>query len=95
MFRLLACGVLVTVLAGAAAAQQPAAARSKSYIGKLTVMQWPQMEFDGKSLRAAPGARIVNVNKLTVTPNRVPPGTRVRIEFNDDGQVRLIQLLGG
>jgi len=43
-------------------------------------------------LRAAPGARIFTSGNLTVTPNAVPPDTRVRYLLNGAGQVQTIWL---
>ncbi|MFN7571057.1 MAG: hypothetical protein ACK5TK_06320 [Betaproteobacteria bacterium] len=60
--------------------------------GNLTVIQWPLVEVSGKRLYAAPGARIVNANKLTVTPNMVAPGTRVTYELDGQGQIRVIRI---
>jgi hypothetical protein len=91
--RLLSILFLSLCMAASAAAQDPTAPRLKSATGKLTVLQWPLVEFNGKPLRSAPGARILTVNKLTVTPNMVPAGSKVRVDFNDDGQIRLIQIL--
>ena len=80
------------LLAGGVAAQG-APATAKTFVGKLTVVQWPLVEVDGKRIYAAPGARIVNTNKLTVTPNMVAPKTKARIELDDTGQIRRIDLL--
>lgn len=73
----------------AAAVPTPAAVRT----GTLQVLQWPVLTIDRKQFRAAPGARIVNRNNLTVTPNQVPPGAKVQYELDGSGQVRLMRLL--
>ena len=78
-----------------AAVDPPAAAPSQPAVrtGTLQVVQWPQLSIDRKQFRAAPGARIVNRNNLTVTPNQVPPGAMVQYELDGSGQVRLMRLL--
>jgi hypothetical protein len=79
-------------LAAANAADQrriPADARS----GRLTVTAWPQVTVDRKPLRLAPGARILNLNNATVTPNAVPPDSPVRYQLDAGGQIRMVWLM--
>jgi hypothetical protein len=77
-----------------AAASAPAAAAAASAPGRISIQQWPNLTIDGKPLRAAPGARIVNSNSnLMMTPNMVPDGARVQYELDGTGQVRLIRVL--
>jgi hypothetical protein len=64
-----------------------------SRAGSLQVVQWPIITIDRREFRAAPGARILNSNNLTLTPNRVPPGAKVQYELDGLGQVRLIRVL--
>jgi hypothetical protein len=78
-----------TAVNAPAAAPAPQAVRT----GTLQVVQWPVLTIDRKEFRAAPGARIVNRNNLTVTPNQVPPGAKVQYELDGTGQVRLMRLL--
>jgi hypothetical protein len=73
----------------ALAAQEP---ERRERRGKLTVIQWPLVEISGKRLYAAPGARIVNTNKLTLTPNMVAPDTRVTYELDGQGQIRVTRI---
>lgn len=61
--------------------------------GKLTARTFPEVTIDGKSLRLAPGGRILNQNNLTVTPNQVAPDTLVRYRLNAQGQVDTIWML--
>jgi hypothetical protein len=80
------------LLAGGGVAQTAPDAPPRIYAGKLTVVQWPLLEIDGKRIYASPGARIINANKLTVTPNMVAPGTRVTYELDGQGQIRTIRI---
>ena len=61
--------------------------------GRLQVVQWPVVTIDGRPMRAAPGARILGVNNLMLTPNLVPGDARVQYELDGSGQLRLIRLL--
>jgi hypothetical protein len=67
---------------------------SRAAPGRLTILQWPDIRIDDKTLRAAPGARIINSNNMMMTPNMVAPGARVQYELDGSGQVRLIRVLG-
>ncbi len=66
---------------------------SRAVTGRLTIVQWPDITIDNKTLRAAPGARIMNSNNMMMTPNMIPPGARVHYELDGAGQVRLIRIL--
>lgn len=66
----------------------PANARS----GRLTPLQLPVVNIDGKDYRLAPGARIYNANHLTVTPNQVPKDAAVKYLLNSDGQIQTVWL---
>jgi hypothetical protein len=66
---------------------------SRAAPGRLTILQWPDIRIDDKTLRAAPGARIINSNNMMMTPNMVAPGARVQYELDGSGQVRLIRVL--
>jgi hypothetical protein len=85
--------------APSAAADPPQAATSAggataaTRSGRLTIVQWPNVEIDRKPMRAAPGARILNSNNLTVTPNLVPPGSLVSYELDGTGQIRTLRIL--
>lgn len=68
--------------------------RPAANVGRLQAVQWPLLLIDRKELRAAPGARIVGSNNLTITPNMLPPNARVEYELDGTGQVRLLKLLG-
>jgi hypothetical protein len=67
---------------------------SRAAAGRLTIVQWPDIRIDDKTLRAAPGARIINSNNMMMTPNMVAPGARIQYELDGSGQVRLIRVLG-
>ncbi len=75
------------------AAAPVAAATPAARSGRLTIVQWPNVQIDGRPMRAAPGARILNTNNLTVTPNMVPPDTQVSYELDGIGQIRLLRIL--
>lgn len=95
MLRPLLALVFAMVLAGAA----PAGAQNLRLIpadakrGQFTPQQLPVVEIDGKSLRLAPGARILNERNATITPNLVPPKSRVAYQLDGQGQVRTVWIL--
>ena len=66
---------------------------SRTAPGRLTIVQGPDIKIDDKTLRAAPGARIINSNNMMMTPNMLVPGARVQYELDGSGQVRLIRVL--
>jgi hypothetical protein len=44
-------------------------------------------------MRLAPGARILNQDNLTVTPNLVPANALVRYKLDQQGQIRTVWIL--
>jgi len=76
-----------------AAASAPGAAARPTNAGRISIRQWPEFTVDNKSLRAAPGARILSSGNLMMTPNMVPEGARVQYELDGAGQVKLIRVL--
>ncbi len=89
-FFLFAAGLLALLLLAPVSAQPRIPDQAGN--GRLTIVQWPVISIDGHELRAAPGARIFTSGNLTVTPNTVPPDTRVRYLLNGAGQVQTIWL---
>jgi hypothetical protein len=75
------------------AAPAPGPVRPASNSGRIEVVQWPIVKIDRKELRASPGARILNTNNLTMTPNQIPPNARVSYELDGMGQIRTIRIL--
>jgi hypothetical protein len=90
MRRLLA-PVLVAVLAACGSSTERAA--DGSLVGTMSTGQLPLVTIDGQSLRLAPGARIMTANNTSITPNQVPPGSRVRYKLDAAGQVSQVWLL--
>jgi hypothetical protein len=64
-----------------------------SIIGTMSPTTLPDVSIDGKALRLAPGARIYNAQNLTITPNQVPPNSRVRYKLDATGNVSQVWLL--
>ncbi len=64
-----------------------------SILGTMTTGQVPIVMIDGKEMRMAPGARIMNANNASITPNQVPPASRVRYKVDAAGQVSQVWLL--
>ena len=62
--------------------------------GKFTPAQFPEVYINGKPMRLAPGARILNANNLTVTPNQVAADTPVRYKLDAQGRVLTVWILG-
>lgn len=61
--------------------------------GKLVAIEINEAKIDRKVFRMAPGARILNANNLTVTPNQTPTGVLVRYQVDGQGQIRTIWVL--
>jgi hypothetical protein len=61
--------------------------------GKVDEATASMIRIDGKSYRLAPGTRFVTPKNLTVTPNFVAAGTRVRYTLDDRGQVNAVWLM--
>ena len=64
-----------------------------SFVGTMTTGSVPVVSIDGKEMRMAPGARIMNTGNTSVTPNQVPPNSRVRYKLDASGQVSQVWLL--
>ena len=62
-------------------------------IGTMTAGPLPTVTIDGKEMRMAPGARIVTPSNTSITPNQVPPNSRVRYRVDANGQVGQVWLL--
>jgi len=61
--------------------------------GEFTAQELPVVEIDGKTLRLAPGARILNERNMTITPNLVAPKSRVAYQLDAQGLVRVVWIL--
>ena len=64
-----------------------------SMIGVRTTQQVPLVQIDGKQQRLAAGARIVGANNSSITPNQVPPNSKVRYRVDASGQVTHVWVL--
>ena len=64
-----------------------------SMLGTMTTQQVPLVMIDGQSYRLAPGARIVGANNSSVTPNQVPPNSKVRYRVDASGQITQVWIL--
>lgn len=64
-----------------------------SMLGVMTTGQIPAVKIDGKDYRLAPGARIIGVNNISITPNQVPAGSKVRYRLDSSGQVSQVWVL--
>ena len=62
-------------------------------LGTMTTGTLPLVTIDGKEMRMAPGARITNAGNTSVTPNQVPPNSRVRYKLDASGQVSQVWIL--
>ena len=62
-------------------------------IGTMTAGPLSVVTIDGKELRMAPGARIMTTSNTSITPNQVPPESRVRYKLDPSGQVSGVWLL--
>jgi hypothetical protein len=64
-----------------------------SVLGTMTPGTLPEVTIDGKAMRLAPGARIVNTGNLSITPNEVPANSRVRYKTDAAGQINQVWIL--
>jgi len=64
-----------------------------SYVGTLSPGQMSNVTIDGKPMRLAPGARILTTSNTSITPDHLPPNSRVRYKLDASGQVSQIWLL--
>ena len=84
----------VQLAPGAPAPASAPAPRSAQNVGRVQAVQWPLLRIDDRQLRAAPGARIINVStNQTITANQIPPNAQVSFELDGVGQVRLLRVL--
>lgn len=83
--------VVVAVLAacGSSSDRRP----DGTLVGTMTTGPLSVVTIDGKERRMAPGARILTTNNTTITPNLVPPASRVRYRLDANGQVTAVWLL--
>ncbi len=82
---------LVATAAGAQAVRPNIPADAAQ--GKVTATTASLIEIDGKTLRLAPGARILNKRNLTVTPNMVEPGSQARYVLDATGAVKSLWIV--
>ena len=91
--------LLALVFAMILAAAAPAGAQNLRLIpadakrGEFSARELPTVEINGKALRLAPGARILNERNMSVTPNLVAPKSRVAYQLDGQGQVRTVWVL--
>jgi len=82
--------VVLAVLAACGSSNQLA---DGSMTGTMTTGALPSVTIDGKAMRMAPGARIMNAGNTSITPNQVPANSRVRYKLDASGQVSQVWLL--
>ena len=64
-----------------------------SYLGTMSPGQMSNVTIDGKPMRLAPGARILTTSNTSITPDHLPPNSRVRYKLDQSGQVSQVWLL--
>jgi hypothetical protein len=86
---------LALVLGTSAWAQQqrPVALPANASYGELKSFRYPQAQIDKKILRVAPGARVYDVNNLSVTHNMVPDQASVLYRLDINGHLSHMWLL--
>ena len=82
--------IAIAALAGCSSSKQLS---DGSMLGTMTTQQMPLVTIDGQSYRLAPGARIVGANNASVTPNQVPPNSKVRYRVDTSGQISQVWIL--
>ena len=64
-----------------------------SILGTANAVQPSNITIDGKPMRMAPGARIMTPSNTSITPDHVPPNSRIRYKLDASGQVSQVWLL--
>jgi hypothetical protein len=90
MRRFLAFAVFAVV---AGCGSSPGPRPDGTLTGTMTTGSLPVVMIDGKEMRMAPGARVMTAGNTSITPNQVPPGSRVRYKLDAAGQVSQVWLL--
>ncbi len=95
---LLAAMLLATIVACLAGWQTPAAAQVREFpqntkVGVLQMGVYPLAAIDGKEVRFAPGARILNQGNAVVIPSTLTERVRIRYRIDELGQVSLAWIL--
>ncbi len=85
--------VLVVVAVLAACGSTSNRLPDGTMIGTMTAGALSTVTIDGKEMRMAPGARIVTASNTSITPNQVPPNSRVRYRLDANGQVGQVWIL--
>lgn len=93
MVTRLAVLIVAAMIAALAACGSTEKLPDGSMLGTMTTGQLPEVSIDGKAMRLAPGARIVSSNNLSITPNQVPAGSRVRYKTDAAGLVTQVWIL--
>lgn len=86
-----ACAALPVVDAHAQTRTFP----EKSAVGRMTVGVFPEGTIEGKPVRFAPGARILNEANLLVVPSTFPANTVVRYRVDSLGLIDAVWILSG
>ena len=82
--------VVVTVLAACGSSNR---LPDGTILGTMNAAQLSNVTIDGKPMRLAPGARIMTPSNTSITPDHVPPNSRVRYKLDASGQVSQVWLL--
>jgi hypothetical protein len=82
--------VLVAVLAACGSSNR---LPDGSILGTMDSIQLSNVTIDGKPMRLAPGARIMTPSNTSITPDHVPPNSRIRYKLDASGQVSQVWLL--
>jgi len=77
----------------AACGSSPQRFSDGSVAGTMTAGQMSNVTIDGKPMRLAPGARILTTSNTSITPDHLPPNSRVRYKLDQSGQVSQVWLL--
>jgi hypothetical protein len=64
-----------------------------SILGTMSPGQMSNVTIDGQPMRLAPGARILTTSNTSITPDHLPPNSRVRYKLDASGQVSQVWLL--
>jgi hypothetical protein len=79
-----------TLLAASAWAQITPKIPDKAHFGRYVAQSFPRLLIDRQEYQLAPGARIFNERRQTVTPNMLPTEAYVRFLLDARGQVQTL-----
>lgn len=80
---------LLLTLSALTAGAQPRVFPDKALLGVIEIGNFPEGQLDGKAIRFAPGARIMNRQNLSLLPMAIKGKLRVLYQLDPLGQIQI------